>query len=418
MRLFLSISLFLLLFEISAQPTFTLSSSICEQSSLTATSINGTLVVSGYTWTTNPAGPIISLPNNSVTNITFPSTGTFTIALATTSGTNSYSYSNSITVNPLPTILISVSNPTPICPPPTNIGGLGMSASGANTYTWAPSSYTGANVSIFPQPSTSTTYTIYGTDVNGCIGQITEFIPVHPIPSVFASGTPSVCVGDNICLNASGSLQIWFWSGPCAYSSFNQNDCFPSVAGCGGIFTIGGSDANSCTNEATVSVSVYNQPTLNVSSTSSLLCIGQNATLSVGGATTYSWLPSGTGSSIIVSPSVNTTYSVTGAIAGSCTNTAVFTQSVTSCTGIHSLDQGTIELNIFPNPATDYIKIISINNNSVDIEFTDFVGKFIKRATVLSGELVNITDIPNGIYFIKLKYLNSDTYYHFKLIKD
>ncbi|MDO8998432.1 MAG: T9SS type A sorting domain-containing protein [Bacteroidota bacterium] len=327
MRKLLLLSLFFSVIVNYAQPTFTMATTFCEQNSLTVTSNNGTLTVSGYTWSSNPVGPTFAAPNNSTTSITFPSSGIFTITLATTSGTNSYSFDNSITVNSIPILTLNVVNSLPICPPPTNIGGLNMTGDGAVTYTWMPSALNGSNVVISPQPISNTTYTLFGTDANGCIGEISQGISVYGVPSVAGSANSPVCAGDNVCLNASGSLQIWYWSGPCGYSSFNQNDCFTAVGGCGGVYTIGGSDANSCANSATVSVVINVIPVLSASSSSNILCSGQNATLTAVGATNYTWTPGGNGSNIVVSPTVNSTYTITGAN-GTCTDMITFTQTV------------------------------------------------------------------------------------------
>ena len=59
----------------------------------------------------------------------------------------------------------------------------------------------------------------------------------------------------------------------------------------------------------------------------SVLCDGQTATLSASGATTYSWSTGSGGSSITVTPSVTTSYSVTGTLNG-CANTTTISQNI------------------------------------------------------------------------------------------
>lgn len=70
-----------------------------------------------------------------------------------------------ITVNPLPIIIASTSN-TIICGPPFQ-GSATLTATGANTYTWNPG---GSGINIVVNPSVTTTYTLTGTDLNGCEG--------------------------------------------------------------------------------------------------------------------------------------------------------------------------------------------------------------------------------------------------------
>ncbi len=71
-------------------------------------------------------------------------------------------------------------------------------------------------------------------------------------------------------------------------------------------------------------------PTLSVSATNTLICSGTTVTLTVSGATSYTWdanAGNATTNTVTVSPNTNTTYTVTGATSGACagTNTASIT---------------------------------------------------------------------------------------------
>ncbi|HRD80047.1 MAG TPA: hypothetical protein PLL53_04750, partial [Saprospiraceae bacterium] len=76
-----------------------------------------------------------------------------------------------------------------------NPGGTAVSlmASGANTYSWAPSTglsaTTGATVSA--NPSATTTYTVTGTDGNGCVNTAMVTVTVGNKPAISsATATP------------------------------------------------------------------------------------------------------------------------------------------------------------------------------------------------------------------------------------
>ncbi|MGZ4038628.1 MAG: T9SS type A sorting domain-containing protein, partial [Bacteroidia bacterium] len=168
-------------------------------------------------------------------------------------GTSAASYSNTITVNPSPTITITGTS-GPICPPPTNIGNVTLTASGGVSYTWAPGPLMGTAINI--NPATNTTYSVTGTDANGCTGTASHAVTVYALPSITAGSSSPVCASSTLCLNASGTMTLYAWSGPCSYTSFNQNDCFTVAAGCGGTYTVGGTDANGCVNQATTAVTV------------------------------------------------------------------------------------------------------------------------------------------------------------------
>ena len=80
-----------------------------------------------------------------------------------------------------------------------------------------------------------------------------------------------------------------------------------------------------------------------------------------------------------------------------------------------------IELNIYPNPASDYIKINSIltNNNDVKITIVDLNGKIIKTVNKENvsafDETINISGLPSGVYNLVVK-VNNKIYYK-KIIK-
>jgi YVTN family beta-propeller protein len=77
-------------------------------------------------------------------------------------------------------------------------------------------------------------------------------------------------------------------------------------------------------------ISTYTQPTLpvNISASANLICSGTSITLTVGGANTYLWSDSlGTSDTLLVSPTVTTTYTVTGTTEGE-TGTASITINV------------------------------------------------------------------------------------------
>ena len=87
--------------------------------------------------------------------------------------------------------------------------------------------------------------------------------------------------------------------------------------------------ASGCTATGTVIVTVDNQaPTVTTTGDLSI-CVGSSATITASGATSYVWSNSlGTASSVTVSPSTTTTYSVTGTGANGCNNTVETTITV------------------------------------------------------------------------------------------
>jgi len=89
--------------------------------------------------------------------------------------------------------------------------------------------------------------------------------------------------------------------------------------------------AGTCTATANYQVNVTAVPSLSISG--SVICAGQQASVTATGASTYLWNTGETTGTINPSPSNNTSYSVIGAN-GTCTNTAAYTVTVTTDTPV------------------------------------------------------------------------------------
>ena len=121
-------------------------------------------------------------------------------------------------VNPAPAVSISASNAT-LCPSsgPTSTV---LTASGANTYVWTPGGSTN-NPEIF-SPTATTTYSVIGTDGNGCTGTASTVIVVGPSLTLMPTATPgTICEGSSSQLDAgfTGNVSGNVYTGsPIAYS--------------------------------------------------------------------------------------------------------------------------------------------------------------------------------------------------------
>jgi len=114
-----------------------------------------------------------------------------------------------VTVNPRPTISLSATNQTICYGFSTTI-----TVSGASTYVWSPSAGLSATTGsvVTANPTSTSTYTVIGTDVNGCKDTSTIVITVIPSPTVSVSpGSAPICVGSSVSLTASGAI-IYSWS--------------------------------------------------------------------------------------------------------------------------------------------------------------------------------------------------------------
>jgi hypothetical protein len=56
---------------------------------------------------------------------------------------------------------------------------------------------------------------------------------------------------------------------------------------------------------------------------------------------------------------------------------------------------------IFPNPATEFITVKFNQANTINAVVTDINGRIVKEVVVKSNERVNISDLGTGLYFLK-----------------
>ncbi len=284
---------------------------------------------SAYSWNTGATTTSITVSPTVTTSYTVRATNANANANANANECIS-SATATVTVNPLPNVVVSPASAT-FC-----IGGnTTLTASGASTYFWAPatglSSTTGATV--IASHTATLTYTVTGTDANGCTKTKTVVVTVNSLPTVSISpSSATICNGTSTTLTASGAT-TYAWA---PSTGLNTTTGATVVANPASTitYTVTGTDANGCTNTKTLTVQVNTSPTVNVNPTSSTVCNGSSTTLTASGATSYSWSPSTglnttVGATVIATPASNITYTVTGTTAG-CSAAATSVVSVSS----------------------------------------------------------------------------------------
>jgi len=215
-----------------------------------------------------------------------------------------------VTVNATPTITISASKGTTICSlADTTV----LTAAGGTTYSWLPATGLNTNTGsiVDANPTVSLTYTVSSFSAAGCPATDSIAITVNPTPTVTASAvSSSICSGTSTMLNANGA-NTYTWS-PSAGLNPSTGSSVSADPGTSATYTVTGT-SNGCSDTASVAVTVVITPTITVASVGGdSLCSGNSKVLSASGATSYVWSTSQTSSSISVSPTINTTYTVVG----------------------------------------------------------------------------------------------------------
>ncbi len=275
-----------------------------------------------YCWT-----PASGLSCTNCPNPIAQPTATTTYTITGTSGTGCTNTGQvMVTVNPLP--VMNLSNDQTIC-----LGSpVGLSASGASSYTWSPA--TGLSCTNCPNPNanptSTTTYTVVGTDANGCkdTGKVT--VNVNPLPVVDAGPDKWICNLNSVTLSGSGaSTYSWAPAG-----SLSCNNCQNPIATPNNTttYTVTGKDINGCENTDVVTVNIHPQPQI-VASGDTTICEGESMQLNASGGSSYRWSPPNGLSCIscpnpTVTPSNTTTYSVVGTDINGCKDSTTVTIGV------------------------------------------------------------------------------------------
>lgn len=366
----------------------------CSNSITKTVSVNPTATITvpngaicpGNSFTITPAGAATYTYSGGSAVVSPTSTTSYTVA--GTSSLGCVANQAIVTVSVSPSLSVSITGTNALC----SGNAIALTANGASTYTWN----TGATSnSISVSPSANTTYSVFGNGGAGCTGTSNIVITVYALPVLSLTPlTPTVCSGQPVGLNVSGASN-YLWSTGGTGASINPTPTVNTT------YSVTGTSTAGCSSNASVAIAVNALPSLSVTSTSNLLCVGQSATLSSLGANTYTWSTSINGSSISVSPIVNTTYTVTGTDANGCQNNTTFTQFVTTCTGINNLAAAsTVNFMVYPNPNKGDFTIEL--PQSAQIIIYNLLAEVIAEQKMEAGKhLIYLSNKATGVYFVK-----------------
>ncbi len=382
--------------------TATSNSTLCAGNTLSLNVNYTSQCTPSFTWV-GPNNFTTNNQNNTIANAQPIMSGNYTVML--NCGLCPITATTNVVVDAVPPLTVTP-NYTAVC---TGFNST-ITASGANTYTWTGTTFTGSVI----QPTIaapSGNYSVVATWTNNsCISSTA--VSISSLAPLSVTVTPSstvVCKGPvpySIILTAnSPGAQAFVW-GPCsgpsgAYLAIcignsvmlgSSNLTVGSVI----VFTVGAYSAV-CSGSAALTVSVVASPTITPVSSSSLICAGNQATLSASGANSYTWNPGGTGSVIAVNPTITTQYTVTGSD-GVCSSNATITQSVMVCAGIDSKEMELDGIKIYPNPFKDELKISCIKK--IEIKIVDVAGKLVLQKEIDKDSIINTQTFAKGIYLL------------------
>jgi len=366
-------------------PTVTIShdTTICAGSSTTISASGG----GTYLWSNASSSTTSSILVTPLSNATYTVTVTKNGCPKDTMVT--------ITVTPLPIVSISKGKDTTIC-----TGGVAtISVSGGGTYSWAPTPSTSSSITV--SPGSMTVYTVTVTK-NGCSDIAFDTVNVSSTLIVSITGPKIICNGETVTLKTTGG-GTYLWSpGGATADSIRIS---PTKATNYSVTVI-----NGCTGTATTSISIYN-PTL-FACCDTVIQSGNSTNLNASGSgfIHYQWTPTtnlkcDTCPAITVSPTVTTSYTVTGIDSLGCPVDKVILVSVEEPCFTDTIP------NVFtPNyPGSNPVKKNSVfyintsNLNSWSVVIFDRWGKEVFNTTSLNqywnGNTESGGQAPAGVYY-------------------
>jgi len=228
--------------------------------------------------------------------------------------------------------------------------------------------------------------------------------PAAPV-NITPVANQTICANNTTTLTVTSTLTTNWYATPTSTTVLVSGLSYTSPSLTAGTYTYYAASTNTCGEgpRTPVTVTVNAIPSVSVTSSASLICNGQSATLTASGATSYSWNTTAPTTVIVVSPTVNTSYTVTGTTNG-CSNAFAFTQNVSACTGIASNNiKENRSITVYPNPSKGDITVSTTKD--MDLLIINTVGQVIKNISVSTANdhTILISDLPNGVYFIQEK---------------
>lgn len=149
-----------------------------------------------------------------------------------------------------------------------------------------------------------------------------------------------------------------------------------------------------------------NPPAINATSSSSLICAGNSATLTPSGATSYSWNASA-GNVLVITPSITSTYALLATDANGCSSSLNITQQVSNCTGIEKNGNAESKIKVYPNPSQGVLFIEAEFTSEGSVAILNTLGEVVKTQRLTKSQTqLNIESLSDGIYFVRISQNN------------
>jgi hypothetical protein len=370
-------------FDIHPSPSITLTANpgtICAGGSSILTA-NGT---NNYVWS-NGLGTGATKPVSPLIATTYSVMGIDTNGCVDTASTT-------ITINPSPSVSI-VASQNPVCAGISST----LTAFGATNYIWN-NGFIGSQIN--PSTSTTTTYSVVGTNTNGCSDTASITITVKPpLQLLFPSASMVSCPGlndgaANTSVSGGTDPYSYIWN-PTPGNGQGNN----AVNGLhAGIYTVSVTDSNGCVGMNSVTITEPQPITITPIVNGNTVSVSvSGGTLLPGNSYQYNWVPTpqgGQGTANATFAPGTSSVILTVLDGHYCQKSQVI---YLTGTGINEIDSKQISL--YPNPAKDILYINGAEKFQY-VEIFSIIGKSVLR--IKGSNEVDIASLASGTYIIAL----------------
>lgn len=324
-------------------------------------------------------------------------TTTYTAVVTTTDGC-SQSSTFPLLVLPSPQLQTTIGSQA-FCPGgSTTITATGLSG---NTYKWS----TGATVAtISVSPQVTTVYQVTATTTSGCTDSVSNIITVYPLPQIqMVASHSEICMGQTATFGLIGTnIAVVLWNTGVNSPSILVSPTLNSV------YSASATSINGCVSSASASLMVNALPDPLIIASTASICAGNTVTLSVTGTNLvgYNWSNNQTSLMVVVSPTINSVYSVTVTNNKGCLADTNFQIIVIDCDTLITatpkmfLEDGRIL--VFPNPSEEGAFEIKGKYSGTYLLLNE-LGQLIQEIYLRpeNNFSIKVTNLPGGVYFIK-----------------
>lgn len=251
-----------------------------------------------------------------------------------------------------------------------------LTGSGSTALSWDNNVINGASFT----PDSTQTYTVSGTDANGCFGTDQVLVAVNA-PLINAGSDVTICAGDSLQLTATG-VQSPSWNN-------NISDSQPFAPTTTTTYQVNGTDANGCagTDQVTVVVNPTATTVLNEVTLGNYTLNGQTYTQSG-------------------------TYTQTLTSQNGCDSILTLNLSISGV----GIGEDEMKFDFYPNPTNGLVYVSASNNaGTFNYEVTDANGRVIATAVnAINGAAttsIDLSKVETGVYFIRLSNTTGDKVY-------